>query len=154
MPSSNPLIQVTYESISSSKILLKIFICFSAPLPSPCGAISSHPACNCDPMGSVSMQCHNNGTCRCRQGFVGYKCDKCELNYFHNRATHQCEECPVCYGLVKKQVSWFKIVYVLIMAFRTQESEMLPNATLIQWLYVTDGCTYFDFFFPVLMHSV
>ncbi|KAK2819369.1 hypothetical protein Q5P01_024930 [Channa striata] len=60
-------------------------------------------ACNCDPMGSVSMQCHNNGTCHCRPGFVGYKCDKCELNYFHNRPTHQCEECPVCYGLVKKQ---------------------------------------------------
>uniref|UniRef100_A0A7N8XUR7 Laminin, gamma 3 n=1 Tax=Mastacembelus armatus TaxID=205130 RepID=A0A7N8XUR7_9TELE len=62
-------------------------------------------ACNCDPMGSVSMQCHNNGTCHCRQGFVGYKCDQCELNYFHNRVTHQCEECPVCYGLIKKQVS-------------------------------------------------
>uniref|UniRef100_A0A3Q3MJJ9 Laminin, gamma 3 n=1 Tax=Mastacembelus armatus TaxID=205130 RepID=A0A3Q3MJJ9_9TELE len=61
-------------------------------------------ACNCDPMGSVSMQCHNNGTCHCRQGFVGYKCDQCELNYFHNRVTHQCEECPVCYGLIKKQV--------------------------------------------------
>uniref|UniRef100_UPI0037E9A314 laminin subunit gamma-3 n=1 Tax=Semicossyphus pulcher TaxID=241346 RepID=UPI0037E9A314 len=60
-------------------------------------------ACNCDPMGSVSMQCHSNGTCHCRQGFVGYKCDQCELNYFHNRATHQCEECPVCYSLVKKQ---------------------------------------------------
>ncbi|CAJ1070265.1 laminin subunit gamma-3 isoform X1 [Xyrichtys novacula] len=60
-------------------------------------------ACNCDPMGSISMQCHSNGTCHCRQGFVGYKCDQCELNYFHNRATHQCEECPVCYGLVKKQ---------------------------------------------------
>lgn len=36
---------------------------------------------------------------------MGYKCDKCELNYFQNRATHQCEECPACYGLVKKQVS-------------------------------------------------
>lgn len=56
-------------------------------------------------MGSISMQCHSNGTCHCRQGFVGYKCDKCEMNYFHNLATHQCEECPVCYGLVKKQVS-------------------------------------------------
>uniref|UniRef100_A0A8C9W7T3 Laminin, gamma 3 n=1 Tax=Scleropages formosus TaxID=113540 RepID=A0A8C9W7T3_SCLFO len=66
-------------------------------------------ACNCDPMGSVTMQCHQNGTCPCREGFTGYKCDKCELNYFHNRATHQCEECPVCYGLVKDQVrtpSW------------------------------------------------
>ncbi|KAM7392591.1 hypothetical protein PAMA_007618 [Pampus argenteus] len=60
-------------------------------------------ACNCDPMGSISMQCRSNGTCHCRQGFVGYKCNKCELNYFHNRATSQCEECPVCYGLVKKQ---------------------------------------------------
>lgn len=63
------------------------------------------PACNCDTMGSVSMQCHSNGTCHCREGFVGYKCDKCEMNYFYDKATHQCEECPVCYGLVKKQVS-------------------------------------------------
>ncbi|XP_032425902.1 laminin subunit gamma-3 [Xiphophorus hellerii] len=65
---------------------------------------SSHGcrACNCDPMGSASMQCHGNGTCQCRRGFVGHKCDKCEINYFYDRATHQCEECPVCYGLVKK----------------------------------------------------
>lgn len=75
------------------------------PWPSLCSVLS--PACNCDPMGSLSMQCHNNGTCRCRQGFVGYNCDKCELNYFQSRATHQCEECPVCYSLVKKQVSWW-----------------------------------------------
>uniref|UniRef100_A0A8C6SND2 Laminin, gamma 3 n=1 Tax=Neogobius melanostomus TaxID=47308 RepID=A0A8C6SND2_9GOBI len=61
-------------------------------------------ACNCDPMGSMSMQCHGNGTCHCRPGFVGYKCDKCEMNYFHSRATHQCKECPDCYGLIKKQV--------------------------------------------------
>uniref|UniRef100_A0A8C6M167 Laminin subunit gamma 3 n=1 Tax=Nothobranchius furzeri TaxID=105023 RepID=A0A8C6M167_NOTFU len=67
-------------------------------------------ACNCDPVGSVSMQCHSNGTCKCRQGFVGYKCDQCELNYFHNRATHQCDECPVCYGLVKKQVSYVRLL--------------------------------------------
>ncbi|XP_068615316.1 laminin subunit gamma-3-like, partial [Brachionichthys hirsutus] len=65
-------------------------------------------ACNCDPMGSVSMQCRSNGTCLCRQGFVGYKCDKCAWNYFHNRATHQCEECPACYGLIRKQVENLK----------------------------------------------
>uniref|UniRef100_A0A3B3X3W9 Laminin, gamma 3 n=1 Tax=Poecilia mexicana TaxID=48701 RepID=A0A3B3X3W9_9TELE len=59
-------------------------------------------ACNCDPMGSASMQCRGDGTCQCRRGFVGHKCDKCELNYFYDRATHQCEECPVCYGLVKE----------------------------------------------------
>ncbi|KAL0965256.1 hypothetical protein UPYG_G00278840 [Umbra pygmaea] len=65
-------------------------------------------ACNCDPMGSSSMQCHTNGTCPCRRGFVGSQCDQCELNYFHNRATHQCEECPVCYGLVRDQAGKLK----------------------------------------------
>ncbi|XP_063067162.1 laminin subunit gamma-1 [Engraulis encrasicolus] len=65
-------------------------------------------ACNCDPMGSVSMQCHGNGTCPCRHGFVGYKCDRCELNYFHSRDTHQCEECPVCYSLIRDQAAQLK----------------------------------------------
>ncbi|XP_058842866.1 laminin subunit gamma-3-like [Acipenser ruthenus] len=65
-------------------------------------------ACNCSPMGSVTMQCHGNGTCLCREGFVGYKCDQCKVNYFHNRATHQCEECPVCYGLVRDEAAKLK----------------------------------------------
>uniref|UniRef100_A0A8C2ERP3 Laminin, gamma 3 n=1 Tax=Cyprinus carpio TaxID=7962 RepID=A0A8C2ERP3_CYPCA len=65
-------------------------------------------ACNCDPMGSTSMQCHDNGTCSCRHGFVGYKCDKCELNYYQNRLTHQCEECPVCYSLIRDQANKLK----------------------------------------------
>lgn len=106
---SDPLMhltQITHEGISDSSM-------FTSAAPPPPVFSPSHPslslcrppACNCDPMGSISMQCHGNGTCHCRHGFVGYKCDKCELNYFHNRATHQCEECPVCYGLVKKQVS-------------------------------------------------
>lgn len=90
--------------ISNSLMLFCFLVSISCPL----------PACNCDPMGSISMQCHNNGTCHCRQGFVGYKCDKCELNYFKNRATHQCEECPVCYGLVKKQVSLWLLVSVCV----------------------------------------
>ncbi|KAI4893038.1 hypothetical protein NFI96_020157, partial [Prochilodus magdalenae] len=65
-------------------------------------------ACNCDPMGSTSMQCHSNGTCPCRQGFVGYKCDKCELNHYLNRVTQQCQECPVCYSLIRDQASKLK----------------------------------------------
>ncbi|KAG5834495.1 hypothetical protein ANANG_G00262110 [Anguilla anguilla] len=66
-------------------------------------------ACNCDPMGSITMQCHSNGTCSCREGFVGNKCDKCELNYFKNRATHQCEECPICYSLVRDQAEKLRV---------------------------------------------
>ncbi|XP_057674386.1 laminin subunit gamma-3 [Corythoichthys intestinalis] len=60
-------------------------------------------ACDCDPMGAVSMQCHANGTCTCRPGFTGSKCNKCQPNYFHNRGTHQCQECPACYGLVQQE---------------------------------------------------
>ncbi|KAK3509089.1 hypothetical protein QTP70_020301 [Hemibagrus guttatus] len=65
-------------------------------------------ACNCDPMGSVSMQCNANGICPCRQGFVGYKCDKCALNHYQNSLTHQCEECPVCYSLIRDQATKLK----------------------------------------------
>ncbi|XP_039620329.1 laminin subunit gamma-3 [Polypterus senegalus] len=65
-------------------------------------------ACNCSPMGSVIMQCHNNGTCVCRQGFTGYKCDQCQVNFFNDRTTHQCEECPVCYGLVLHEADKLK----------------------------------------------
>ncbi|KAI5089365.1 laminin subunit gamma-3, partial [Silurus meridionalis] len=65
-------------------------------------------ACNCDPMGSVSMQCHDNGTCQCRRGFVGYKCDKCELNHYQHPLNHQCEECPVCYSLIRDQATKLK----------------------------------------------
>lgn len=100
VPSPNPLIE-----IAPFKCLYLHLHCSPISLWSRPAVLCPLPACNCDPMGSVSMQCHSNGTCHCRQGFVGYKCDKCELNYFHDRATHQCEECPVCYGLVKKQVS-------------------------------------------------
>ncbi|XP_061658227.1 laminin subunit gamma-3 [Syngnathoides biaculeatus] len=60
-------------------------------------------ACDCDPMGAASMQCHGDGTCPCRPGFAGAKCDRCRPNFFHHGGTHQCEECPACYGLVRQQ---------------------------------------------------
>lgn len=99
MPLSDHSVQITLESF------LELVNCLPSLPNSPSRLNPLHPACNCDPMGSASMQCHGNGTCQCRRGFVGHKCDKCEMNYFYDRATHQCEECPVCYGLVKKYVS-------------------------------------------------
>ncbi|XP_077478681.1 laminin subunit gamma-3 [Stigmatopora argus] len=60
-------------------------------------------ACDCDPMGAISMQCRADGTCPCRAGFTGAKCDKCQANYFHDRGSHQCQECPACYGLVQQE---------------------------------------------------
>ncbi|KAJ3606104.1 hypothetical protein NHX12_028147, partial [Muraenolepis orangiensis] len=57
-------------------------------------------ASNCYPVGSVSIQCRANRTCLCRHGFRSNKCNKCQLNFYHNRATHHCQECPTCYGLL------------------------------------------------------
>ncbi|KAJ3605399.1 hypothetical protein NHX12_027446, partial [Muraenolepis orangiensis] len=64
-------------------------------------SFSTRGSCNCDPMGSVSIECRGNGTCLCRHGFTGKKCDKCQLNFYHNRATQHCQECSTCYGLVR-----------------------------------------------------
>uniref|UniRef100_A0A8C3TBV3 Laminin subunit gamma-3 n=1 Tax=Chelydra serpentina TaxID=8475 RepID=A0A8C3TBV3_CHESE len=60
-------------------------------------------ACNCSPLGAVTPQCHENSTCICRRGFVGYKCNQCEVNFFYAPARSLCQECPVCYALVKDE---------------------------------------------------
>lgn len=63
------------------------------------------PACRCSSLGSASAQCHENSTCVCKPGFVGYKCDRCQDNFFLTAGGAQCQECPSCYGLVKEEVS-------------------------------------------------
>ncbi|XP_061460229.1 laminin subunit gamma-3 [Rhineura floridana] len=65
-------------------------------------------ACNCSRLGSVSPQCHKNSTCVCKRGFVGYKCDQCEANYFYDPRSNQCQECPICYSLVKEEADRLK----------------------------------------------
>ncbi|NXG30682.1 LAMC1 protein, partial [Dromaius novaehollandiae] len=61
--------------------------------------------CDCDPEGSHSLQCGENGRCECKEGFVGNRCDQCEENYFYNRSWPGCQECPACYRLVKDKVA-------------------------------------------------
>uniref|UniRef100_A0A8C5QNT2 Laminin subunit gamma 1 n=1 Tax=Leptobrachium leishanense TaxID=445787 RepID=A0A8C5QNT2_9ANUR len=60
--------------------------------------------CDCDPEGSVTLQCKEDGRCGCKDGFVGIRCDQCEENYFYNRSGPGCQECPACYRLVKDKV--------------------------------------------------
>ena len=43
------------------------------------------PECTCDPKGTEDgLQCaHNpNGDCRCRNGVIGFLCDKCDIGYY------------------------------------------------------------------------
>lgn len=63
------------------------------------------PACRCSPLGAASAQCHENSTCVCRPGFVGYKCDHCQDNFFPTAGGTYCQQCPSCYTLVKEEVS-------------------------------------------------
>ncbi|XP_024048677.2 laminin subunit gamma-3 [Terrapene carolina triunguis] len=65
-------------------------------------------ACNCSPLGAVTPQCHENSTCVCSRGFVGYKCDRCEVNFFYAPERSLCQECPICYGLVKDEADKLK----------------------------------------------
>lgn len=80
--------------------VLSVLCLFPLFLPSP-----PPTACRCSPLGSASPQCHENSTCVCRPGFVGYKCDRCQDNFFLTADRARCQECPSCYSLVKAEVS-------------------------------------------------
>nr|XP_022904333.1 laminin subunit gamma-1 isoform X1 [Onthophagus taurus] len=49
-------------------------------------------ACNCDPIGSRSLQCNTEGKCQCKQGVTGDKCDRCDVNHY-DFGTHGCRTC-------------------------------------------------------------
>ncbi|XP_035213490.1 laminin subunit gamma-1-like [Stegodyphus dumicola] len=38
--------------------------------------------CNCDPVGSRSLQCNNRGQCQCKPGVEGTRCDTCSANFY------------------------------------------------------------------------
>uniref|UniRef100_A0A670HPN4 Laminin subunit gamma 2 n=1 Tax=Podarcis muralis TaxID=64176 RepID=A0A670HPN4_PODMU len=55
-------------------------------------------SCSCNPKGSFSVQCDNQGRCHCKPGVTGDKCDRCQHN-FHSfsesgcRAAGQIQNC-------------------------------------------------------------
>ncbi|XP_039963355.1 laminin subunit gamma-1 [Bactrocera neohumeralis] len=48
--------------------------------------------CNCDPVGSRSLQCNSHGKCQCKPGVTGEKCDRCDNNYYQF-GQHGCQHC-------------------------------------------------------------
>lgn len=39
-------------------------------------------ACNCHHFGSLDINCDKFGSCSCKAGFIGPKCNKCADDYF------------------------------------------------------------------------
>uniref|UniRef100_A0A8C3QAD3 Uncharacterized protein n=1 Tax=Geospiza parvula TaxID=87175 RepID=A0A8C3QAD3_GEOPR len=50
-------------------------------------------ACNCDSVGAEPLKCRSDGSCICKPGFEGPRCEE--------------SECPACYGQVKEQVELY-----------------------------------------------
>ncbi|XP_078721548.1 laminin subunit gamma-1 isoform X1 [Lampetra fluviatilis] len=48
--------------------------------------------CNCNPVGSYSRQCDQQGRCSCKQGVMGERCDQC-LPGFHSMDEAGCRLC-------------------------------------------------------------
>lgn len=48
--------------------------------------------CNCDEIGSRSLQCNSDGKCDCKPGVTGDKCDRCAADYYEFSSTG-CKEC-------------------------------------------------------------
>lgn len=57
--------------------------------PAPC------QPCSCDKHGSASAQCDSSGTCRCKTGFEGQKCDR--------------SKCPSCFDPIEAQLEQFTV---------------------------------------------
>lgn len=54
-------------------------------------------ACECEPLGAESPQCEqSSGQCRCRPGFGGLRCDRCQRGY--QEAFPRCSPCHPCFG--------------------------------------------------------
>lgn len=57
----------------------------------PVGELACYP-CNCNEIGSLSLQCNNEGKCSCKPGVTGDKCDRCDYN-FYDFGVQGCKEC-------------------------------------------------------------
>ncbi|XP_015264966.1 PREDICTED: laminin subunit gamma-3 [Gekko japonicus] len=48
--------------------------------------------CNCNPAGSLSLQCDSSGACQCKATVTGWKCERCRKG-FHSLSEGGCRPC-------------------------------------------------------------
>ncbi|KAL8174641.1 UNVERIFIED_CONTAM: hypothetical protein K2H54_050377, partial [Gekko kuhli] len=48
--------------------------------------------CNCNPAGSLSLQCDSSGACQCKASVTGWKCERCREG-FHSLSEGGCRPC-------------------------------------------------------------
>jgi len=77
--------------------------------------------CECDPYGSVTLQCHRqNGTCICKPGSGGAKCNECARGY--TGQWPHCQACGECFD------NWDAI----LQAMRSQLEALIHRANNIE----------------------
>ncbi|KAK2503977.1 hypothetical protein MC885_016005 [Smutsia gigantea] len=107
----DPGLQCRGEGASQVRVDEETPGCSAAPL--LCG-LPSPAACDCDPRGIDTPQCHRTtGHCSCRTGVSGVRCDQCARGF--SGVFPACHPCHACFG------DWDRVVQDL--AARTQRLE-------------------------------
>ena len=86
------------ESLAHSNF--QSWLCTAIQLWTPIIFVLLKTDCGCDPKGSSSMQCQDNGKCSCKDRVEGDKCDSCKPDH---------TDFPNCHAMNGKNMHWLYV---------------------------------------------